>query len=60
MMDMFSLVAFEGHTPDNVKEKRLTDIYRDSGYICKVREKLEEYYKGEVSEPCFGQDCRNR
>lgn len=49
---------FEGCKPDNVKEKRLKDIYRNSSYITKVREGLDKYYKGVVEEPCYGQYYR--
>ena len=49
---------FMGCKPDNVKEKRLIDIYSISPYFSRVREALEYYYKGNVSDPCFGQYCR--
>lgn len=52
--------VFEGCQPDNVKEKRLADIYETSAYIIKVREGLAEYYEGDVIEPCYGQYCRMR
>lgn len=50
--------VFEGCRPDNVKEKRLADIYEKSAYIIKVREGLAEYYEGDVIEPCYGQYYR--
>lgn len=50
---------FEGCKPDNVKEKRLADIYEKSSYIKKVREGLNAYYEGDVVEPCYGQYYRN-
>lgn len=53
------MMTFKGFAPENIKEKRLADIYRDSEYIKAVREELEKYYEGEVNEPCFGQYCRN-
>lgn len=49
---------FEGCKPDNLKEKRLAEIYENSAYISKVREGLREYYFGKVDEPCYGQYCR--
>lgn len=49
---------FEGCKPDNLKEKRLAEIYENSAYISKVREGLREYYLGKVDEPCYGQYCR--
>ena len=49
---------FEGFKPDNLKEKRLAEIYENSAYISKVREGLREYYLGKVDEPCYGQYCR--
>lgn len=49
---------YEGCRPDNVKDKRLKDIYETSEYIIKVREGLEEYYEGDVTEPCYGQYYR--
>ena len=51
---------FEGCKPDNVKEKRLADIYENSEYIKKVREGLNAYYEGEVVEPCYGQYYRSK
>ena len=50
---------YEGYKPDNVKERRLADIYENSEYIKKVREGLDAYYEGEVVEPCYGQYYRN-
>lgn len=50
--------TFAGCKPDNVKQKRLAEIYKSSAYITKVREGLFEYYEGEVVEPCYGQYCR--
>ena len=50
---------YEGYKPDNVKEKRLKDIYADSAYIKKVREDLEKYYEGVVEDPCYGQLYRS-
>lgn len=47
-----------GSKPNNVKEKRLAEIYEHSEYIAKVRKDLETYYEDEVSEPCFGQYSR--
>ena len=54
------MMAFKGFAPENIREKSLSEIYRDSKYIKAVREELAKYYEGEVSEPCFGQYCRNQ
>lgn len=53
------MMDFMNCHPDNVKEKRLLDIYESSSYIIKVRKELTNYYEDEVTEPCFGQWCRN-
>lgn len=50
---------YRGCKPDNVKEKRLAEIYENSVYINKVRADLERYYEDEVTDPCFGQHCRS-
>lgn len=52
------MMEFKGCAPDNVKQKRLIEIYESSSYIAKVREGLDNYYEREVVEPCFGQYCR--
>ena len=49
---------YDGFRPDNVKEKRLKDIYEISNYILKVREALKKYYEGHVEEACYGQYYR--
>ena len=49
---------YEGCMPDNVKEKRLKDIYANSAYITKVREDLKKYYESTVEDPCYGQYYR--
>lgn len=49
---------YNGFEPDNVKDKRLADIYETSEYLAKVRKDLEKYYEHDVTEPCFGQFCR--
>lgn len=54
------MMTFKGFAPENIREKSLSEIYRDSKYIKAVREELAKYYEGEVSEPCFGQYCRNQ
>ena len=54
------MMTFRGFDPENIKEKRLTEFYRDSEYIKAVRDELAKYYEGEVSEPCFGQYCREQ
>lgn len=53
------IIEYEGCKPANVKEKRLVEIYESSSYIAKVREGLAAYYKGEVTEPCYGQYYRS-
>lgn len=54
------MMTFKGFAPENIKEKCLSEIYQDSEYVKAVREELAKYYEGEVSEPCFGQYCRNQ
>ena len=54
------MMTFKGFAPENIKEKSLSEIYQDSEYVKAVREELAKYYEGEVSEPCFGQYCRNQ
>lgn len=53
------MMIFQGVAPDNIKDKRLIEIYQSSEYIKTVRTELEQYYEGEVKEPCFGQFCRS-
>ena len=55
----FKLLNKRVNKADNVKEKRLAEIYESSAYILKVREGLMEYYEGDVVEPCYGQHCRS-
>ena len=52
------VMELEGCKPDNVREKRLVEIYEKSAYIAKVREGLAKYYEGDVEEPCYGQYYR--
>lgn len=52
------VMEFSGESPDNIRNKRLIDIYNNSRYIEKVRQCLKGYYEGEVTEPCFGQYYR--
>ncbi|MCR5561344.1 MAG: radical SAM protein [Bacteroidales bacterium] len=54
------MMTFKGFALENIREKSLSEIYRDSKYIKAVREELAKYYEEEVSEPCFGQYCRNQ
>lgn len=54
------MMEFMNCPPDNVKEKRLVDIYQSSDYVKKVREELDKYYENNVNEPCFGQWCRSK
>ena len=51
-------MMFDDCAPENVKEKSLRCIYEKSQYIANIRKGLQEYYLGEVIEPCFGQYCR--
>ena len=53
------MMTFKGFAPENIKDKNLAEIYRDSEYVKAVRDELERYYEGVVCEPCFGQYCRN-
>ena len=45
--------------PENVKEKRLKDIYDESKYLHVVREGRRFYSRCEGNEYCFGQFYRN-
>ena len=45
----------EGVMPENVKEKRLKDIYEESEYLKIVREGLRAYSRCEGNEYCYGQ-----
>lgn len=46
--------------PENVKEKRLKDIYEESGYLKIVREGLQAYFGCEGNEYCYGQFVRTK
>lgn len=46
--------------PENVKEKRLKDIYEESGYLKIVREGLKAYSGCEGNECCYGQFIRKK
>lgn len=48
----------EGVTPDNVKGKRLIDIYETSAYLIEVRENLKAFSVCGIDEYCYGQYCR--
>lgn len=50
----------EGVIVENVKYKRLNDIYVSSHYLRCVREGLESYAGGEDDENCYGQYLRKR
>lgn len=50
----------EGITPENVKEKRLKDIYENSAYLQCVRKGLKAYAGCEEKELCYGQFCRKK
>lgn len=47
-----------GVVPENVREKRLKDIYECSAYLRNVREGLQAYSACDGSEHCYGQYCR--
>ena len=46
--------------PENVKEKRLKNIYEESGYLKVVREGLQAYSGCEGNEYCYGQFIRTK
>ena len=48
----------KGVKPENVKEKRLKNIYEESGYLKVVREGLQAYSGCEGNEYCYGQFIR--
>ena len=50
----------KGVMPENVKEKRLKNIYEESGYLKVVREGLEAYSGCEGTEYCYGQFIRTK
>lgn len=50
----------EGVMPENVKEKRLKNIYEESGYLKVVRDGLQVYSGCEGNEYCYGQFIRTR
>lgn len=50
----------KGVKPENVKEKRLKDIYVVSGYLKIVREGLQAYSGCEWNEYCYGQFVRTK
>lgn len=50
----------EGVMPENVKEKRLKNIYEESGYLKVVREGLQAYSGCEGNEYCYGQFIRTK
>ena len=54
------MMSFHGYAPDNIRDKRLKEIYQSSEYIKTVRAELDQYYAGKVHEPCFGQYCRSQ
>ncbi len=49
-----------GVKPENVKEKRLNEIYEESGYLKVVREGLQVYSGCEGNEYCYGQFIRTK
>lgn len=50
----------KGVMPENVKEKRLKNIYEESGYLKVIREGLEAYSGCEGNEYCYGQFIRTK
>lgn len=50
----------KGVMPENVKEKRLKNIYEESGYLKVVREGLQAYSGCEWNEYCYGQFIRTK
>lgn len=50
----------EGVMPENVKEKRLKNIYEESGYLKVVRDGLQVYSGCEGNEYCYGQFVRTK
>lgn len=50
----------EGVMPENVQEKRLKNIYEESGYLKVVREGLQAYSGCEGNEYCYGQFIRTK
>lgn len=50
----------KGVMPENVKEKRLKNIYEESKYLKVVREGLQAYSGCEGNEYCYGQFIRTK
>ena len=50
----------KGDKPENVKEKRLKNIYEESVYLKVVREGLQAYSGCEGNEYCYGQFIRTK
>lgn len=50
----------KGVMPENVQEKRLKNIYEESGYLKVVREGLQAYSECEGNEYCYGQLIRTK
>ena len=46
------------HTPQNVYNNRLIDIYQNSAFLVEVRKSLEEYHSVCNKEKCFNQYLR--
>lgn len=54
------LVIAESLEPDNVKTKRLTEIYSESKYINEIRLRLERFQRVDTCETCMSQYYRWR
>jgi MoaA/NifB/PqqE/SkfB family radical SAM enzyme len=52
------MVIVDDITPENVKNKSLKDIYKDSTYLKCVRDGSKGYLGHHNNECCFGQYCR--
>ena len=50
----------DGIISENIKNKRLNEIYNNSAYLQSVREGLKAYAACEGDEHCYGQYCRNK
>lgn len=52
--------GFTRNKPENVFEKRLTDIYENSAYLHEIRERLTDFHQIKSCESCMNQYYRKK
>lgn len=52
--------GFSRFLPDNIYEKRLIDIYKQSPYLCDIRCKLKDFWTISKDESCLNQYYRKK